>query len=170
LQSLAQGDQHLGAMDINAIICQIESITTNWELHIENVRDPRILATARQWYREQGYYSEVLHTFEIPSAARLTLGICLEDLVYEVSKHIDSGGTRTLIAALNDWIIMRILPSLTTKEHSEQYLGQSHASLRHLARGLGEGWMPTFERLQMVSPEQVIVQIEPPVWPVIHCE
>jgi hypothetical protein len=29
LQSLAQGDQHLGAMDINAIICQIESITTN---------------------------------------------------------------------------------------------------------------------------------------------
>lgn len=29
LQSLAQGDQHLGAMDINAIICQIEAITTN---------------------------------------------------------------------------------------------------------------------------------------------
>jgi hypothetical protein len=45
---------------------------------------------------------EILHTFEIPSTAKLTLGICLEDLVYEVSKRIDSGGTRTLIAALND--------------------------------------------------------------------
>jgi hypothetical protein len=65
---------------------------------------------------------------------------------------------------------MRILPSNLTKEHSERYLGQSHASLRHLARGLGEGWIPTFERLQMVPLEQVIVQIESPVWPVIHCE
>ena len=90
--------------------------------------------------------------------------------MYEVSPHIDSGGTRALIAALNDGIIMRILPNNTTKTHIECYLEQSHASLRHLARALGEGWISTFDRYQIALPEQLLIRIETPAWPVIHCE
>lgn len=176
LELLAQCDEHSGSANlqngayIDTTVRHIESLGDRGELHIENVREARILAAARLWYRAQGYYSETLNTFEIPCTARLTLGICLEDLVYEASEYIDSGGTRTLIAALNDGIIMRILPSGTIKEHTERYLGQSHASIRHLARGLGDGWISTFERFEILPPERVMVQLQIPAWPVAHYE